>query len=125
LYGDIEVAGHALIIEDEALIALELESHLTDLGYSTFDVAVSPLQAVAAAQARRPDLITADYRILDGTGVEAVAAIFEAIGPVPLLYVTGNPDAVSGQVNAPIVDKPISVRSLAKAFGLLSSIAAR
>jgi hypothetical protein len=43
---------------------------------------------------------------------------------VALIYVTANPDAVSGQVNVPVIDKPISVRSLAKAFALLSSIAA-
>jgi hypothetical protein len=72
--------GHALIIEDEMIIALEVEGLLSDLGFTSFDVADSPAQAVAAALARRPDLVTADYRIIDGTGLEAVAGIVRAIG---------------------------------------------
>ena len=107
--------GHALIIEDEAIIALEVEALLSDLGYVTFDIADSPDQALTAALAHRPDLVTADYRIIGGTGVEAVAGIFSAIGPVPVIYVTGNPDLVPKSVLAPVVDKPIAPRALAEA----------
>jgi CheY-like chemotaxis protein len=107
--------GHALIIEDEMIIALEVEGLLSDLGFTSFDVADSPAQAVAAALARRPDLVTADYRIIDGTGLEAVAGIVRAIGPVPVIYVTGNPDMVAGRSAAPVVDKPIAPRALAEA----------
>ena len=106
---------HALIIEDEVIIALEVEDMLSDLGFATFDVADSPEQAVAAALARRPDLVTADYRIIGGTGVEAVAGIVSAIGPVPVVYVTGNPDLVLKQGLTPVVDKPIAPRALAAA----------
>ena len=111
----VRVGGHALIIEDEAIIALEVEALLSDLGYVSFDIADSPDQAVLAARARRPDLVTADYRILGGTGVEAVAGIFDAIGPVPVIYVTGNPDLVPRGVSVPVVDKPIAARALAEA----------
>lgn len=107
--------GHALIIEDEAIIALEVEGLLSDLGFTSFDVADCPAQAVAAALARRPDLVTADYRIVDGTGLEAVAAIVRAIGKVPVIYVTGNPDVVLRHGLAPVVDKPITPRALAAA----------
>lgn len=107
--------GHALIIEDEMIIALEVQDLLSDLGYATFDVADSPPQAVAAALVRRPDLITADYRIIGGTGLEAVAAIIEAIGEVPVIYVTGNPDIVLRAGLGPVVDKPIALRALAEA----------
>ena len=107
--------GHALIIEDEAIIALEVEGLLSDLGFATFDVADSPEQAVAAAVARRPDLVTADYRIIGGTGLEAVAGIVGAIGRVPVVYITGNPDIVLKHGLRPVVDKPISRRALAEA----------
>ena len=107
--------GHALIIEDEAIIALEVEGLLSDLGFATFDVADSPEQAVAAAVARRPDLVTADYRIIGGTGLEAVAGIVGAIGRVPVVYITGNPDIVLKHGLKPVVDKPISRRALAEA----------
>lgn len=106
---------HALIIEDEMLIAIEVESLLSELGYRTFDFVDSPAQAVAAARARRPDLVTADYRIHGGTGVEAVAGILAAIGHVPVVYVTGNVDSVQGQGDVPVVDKPIQSAALAAA----------
>jgi CheY-like chemotaxis protein len=110
-----ELGGHVLIIEDEPVIALELESLLADLGFRSFDVADCPGDALACARARRPALITADYRILAGTGVEAVRMITAAIGDVPVVYVTGNVDLMPGEDKLAIVDKPISVRALAAA----------
>jgi len=108
-------ARHALIIEDEMIIALEVEDLLSELGFSSFDIADSPAQAIAAAVARRPDLVTADYRIIGGTGLEAVAGIVGAIGRVPVVYITGNPDIVLKEGLRPVVDKPISRRALAEA----------
>jgi CheY-like chemotaxis protein len=106
---------HALIIEDEALIAIELESLLQDLGFETFDVAISPNQALVSALRRRPDLITADMRIIGGTGLEAVGAIFAKLGPVPVVYVTGNPDLLAGQDHSCVVDKPVNAGRFAVA----------
>jgi len=106
---------HALIIEDEMLIALEVESLLHDFGFTTCDIADSPQDAVRCALAHRPDLVTADVRILNGTGVEAVVAITDRLGPIPHVYVTGNADMLAGQTAAPVVDKPLSRRALAAA----------
>jgi CheY-like chemotaxis protein len=103
---------HALIIEDEMLIALEVESLLHDFGFDSCDIADNPADAVRCALAHRPDLVTADVRILNGTGVEAVDAITRKLGPIPHIYVTGNPDMIAGQTDAPIVDKPLSRRAL-------------
>ena len=109
---------HALIIEDEYLIALEVEALLTEQGFETFDIADSPQMALACALTRTPDLITADYRIIAGTGVEAVAAIEARLGPIPVVFVSGNLEQV--RMDAPaspygMVDKPISAGLLAKA----------
>jgi CheY-like chemotaxis protein len=106
---------HALIIEDEMLIALEVESLLHDFGFATCDIVDNPVDAVKSALARRPDLVTADIRIFGGTGIDAVEAITEQLGPVPHIYVTGNPDMLAGQTAAPIVDKPLTRRALADA----------
>ena len=110
-----EFEGHVLIIEDEPVIALELEILLGDLGYRSFDIADCPQDALACAKAHRPELITADYRILSGTGVEAVELITAACGRIPVVYVTGNPDLVLRHGFAPVVDKPIAPRALAEA----------
>jgi CheY-like chemotaxis protein len=108
------MSGHVLIIEDEILIALELECLLADLGFATFDIADSPNEARVRAEAHRPDLITADYRIIGGTGIDAVTEITAAIGPIPVIYITSNTDMVAGE-GRPVVEKPIGLRPLASA----------
>ena len=107
--------GHVLIIEDEPVIALELEILLGDLGFRSFDVADCPQDALACARAHRPALITADYRIFAGTGVEAVQMITAAVGEIPVVYVTGNPDMLPAHSSSAIIDKPISPIALAAA----------
>src|SRR4051794_26994917 len=94
---------HALIIEDEMLIALEVESLLHDFGFASCDIVDNPTDAVISALAHPPDLVTADMRIFGGTGLDAVVAITERLGPVPHIYVTGNSDMLRGQT-APVVD---------------------
>lgn len=106
---------HALIIEDEILIALEVENLLAEIGFETFDWADSPARALACAQGRKPDLITADIRIIGGTGIEAVRAIRAAVGPVPVVYVTGNIDMLRDQGSSTVVEKPIAPAALAAA----------
>src|SRR5947209_8616846 len=83
---------HALIIEDEMLIALEVESLLHDFGFASCDIVDNSDDAVKSALAHRPDLVTADLRIVGGSGMDAMAAITRQLGPVPHIYVTGNSD---------------------------------
>lgn len=109
------VARHALVIEDEMLIALELESLLQDMGYESVDIADTPQDALACAQRRRPDLMTADVRIIGGTGIEAVKAIHAELGPIPWVYVTGNADMLKDEAAGRVVDKPINAHALASA----------
>lgn len=113
--------GHVLIIEDEPVIALELETLLGDLGFASFDIADCPQDALACARAHRPTLITADYRIVAGTGVEAVAMITEAVGEIPVVYVTGNPDMLPMDLGLQVIDKPISLRALTAACNHLNA----
>lgn len=107
-------ARHVLIIEDEILVAFEVEALLMEQGFTSFDIADSPADALALAMAHPPDLITADYRIVDGTGEEAVEAIQRHLGRIPVVYVTGNADQLEGRLT-PVVDKPISARRLREA----------
>ncbi|HEY5072580.1 MAG TPA: response regulator [Caulobacteraceae bacterium] len=115
---------HALIIEDEMLIALEVETLLEDLGFESFDIADTEDEALHCAERHRPDLITADIRIIGGSGIAAVRAITEALGAIPVVYVTGNPDLVGGQNSVAVVDKPIAPRALAAACARVCKAAA-
>ncbi len=99
--------GTVLIIEDDFLCASELSDVLQDAGYTHIEIADSEQAAVEAAMANRPCLITADYSLLEGTGPSAVRTIQRKLGPIPVVFVTGN----GNQVDIPeatIVDKPMS-----------------
>jgi CheY-like chemotaxis protein len=115
---------HALIIEDEILIAYEVQSVLEDLGFESFDLADSPADALACARAHRPDLITADLRIVGGTGLEAVRAITAALGQIPVVYVTANTDMLAGEGVPAVVEKPIATPALAAACRRVCDLAA-
>lgn len=85
---------HALIIEDQSLIAMLVEDSLRRCGFTSFDFAISKDDAVRSAQARCPDLITADVELNPGSGIDAVDQI--CVGPpIPVVFVTGSPREVS------------------------------
>ena len=99
---------HALIIEDEALIAAAIEDVLRDCGFDSFDFAVSAEEAVAAAELRCPDLITADVELRPGCGITAVQSICSE-QPIPVIFITGTPGEV--QIRMPghaLIEKPFS-----------------
>lgn len=85
---------HALIIEDEPLIAMLIEDGLRSCGFTSFDFAISHEEAVASAELRCPRLITADVELNPGSGIDAVEEICG--GPtIPVIFVTGSPQQVS------------------------------
>jgi DNA-binding response OmpR family regulator len=106
---------HALIIEPHSLISMMLEDELRELGFTSFRTAVTQHEAVSAASAQRPDLITACSRLPDGSGSEA-ARIICADMPTPTVHVVSNPQA--GEEVLPgsiVVAKPIDRRALQRA----------
>lgn len=108
---------HALIIEDEILLALALEDALAQLGYATCEIAASMAEAIAAAENRCPDLIIADHQIIDGTGTDAVRAICSERA-IPVVFVTGSALEVRERLpDAQIVSKPFSQTDLEAAIG--------
>jgi DNA-binding response OmpR family regulator len=81
---------HALIIEDELLIALFIEEELRDMGYSCV-IVENEADAVRAAERRWPDLITVEERLSQGSGIEAVRRICEQ-KMIATVYVLSVPD---------------------------------
>jgi len=97
---------HALIIEDESLIAMAIEDALRGCGFTSFDLAASAEEAVAAAARKCPDLITADVELRPGCGITAVETICSE-KPIPVLFITGSPGKV--RIRMPghaLVEKP-------------------
>ena len=109
---------HALIIEDEALIAMAIEDALRGCGFTSFDVAVSAEEAVAAAARMCPDLITADVELRPGCGITAVQSICSE-QPIPVLFITGSPGQVRIRMPGhPLVEKPFGAEHIANATKL-------
>ncbi|OYX34156.1 MAG: hypothetical protein B7Y99_06060 [Caulobacterales bacterium 32-69-10] len=107
---------HALIVEDELLVALGLQSMLSELGFVSFAFAGTARQALEQARLQTPDLMTVDVGLLDGDGFEAVDAIEAACGPVVAIYVTGDSAASSRRPGAVVLEKPVAVHTLAAAL---------
>lgn len=99
---------HALIIEDETFIALSIEGVLRECGFTSFDIAGTTDDAIAAAQLRCPDLISADVDLRPGSGIDAVNEI--CAGPtIPIIFVTGTPDDAHRRMSEhPLVLKPFT-----------------
>ena len=106
---------HALIIEDEPFLAMVIEDHLRRLGYTSFDFAITEADAVRAARARCPDLITSDVQLPEGCGIAAVEAICNE-KPIPVVFITATAsDVRERKRDAIVVRKPIIVAELIEA----------
>ena len=91
---EIERQTHAdvLIIEDEPIIAMDIETIVRDLGHNVTGVAVTRDEAVAQAMARRPGLVLADIQLADdSSGIDAVKDILSHF-KVPVIFITAFPE---------------------------------
>jgi two-component system, response regulator PdtaR len=107
---------HALIIEDQPIIALLIEEHLREAGYLSFDSAATEADAVAAARAHCPDLVTADVRLAEGCGMAAVRAIC-ADRTIAVVFITASAWEVRERhADAVILAKPFGPADLDRAL---------
>ena len=112
---------HVLIIEDEPLIALDLEDLLERNGALTFSFADGQQAAIDASRENRPDFILSDVSLLEGTGPLAVQAICREFGTIPVIFVTATPEACSpGAAPAVIFRKPLDRPAIGAAFRRLA-----
>lgn len=89
---DRESTTSVLIIEDEPLIAMQLEDLVRSLGHDICGTAATRSQAQQVVAERRPGLVLADIQLADGSsGLDAVDDIL-AIGSVPVIFITAFPE---------------------------------
>jgi chemotaxis response regulator CheB len=81
-----------LIVEDERIVAANLEARLEERGYQVTGSTASGEDAVALAEHLRPDIVLMDIR-LGGkvSGIEAARAIWDRV-QVPVVYLTAYSD---------------------------------
>lgn len=86
-----QMATDVVIIEDEPLIALDLEQLVTDLGHRVVRIARTADQAIDAVTKLRPGLVLADIHLADGSsGLDAVNEILRTLS-LPVIFVTAFP----------------------------------
>ncbi|WP_149789362.1 response regulator [Lutimaribacter pacificus] len=87
------IAGRVLIIEDEAIIAMDLETLVAEIGHQVTGVARTRDGAVQLGQREKPDLILADIQLADNSsGIDAVNDILESVGTMPVIFITSFPE---------------------------------
>ena len=87
-----QIRANVLIIEDEPLIALDIEGLVSDIGHEVVGIARTRSEAVEIARRRPPSLVLADIQLADGSsGIDAVNDILKHIS-VPVIYITAYPE---------------------------------
>jgi CheY-like chemotaxis protein len=87
-----QIATSVLIIEDEMLIAVDLETLVQSLGHQVVGVARTRAEATALAKSKRPGLILADIQLADGSsGLDAVNELLVSF-EVPVIFITAYPE---------------------------------
>ena len=104
-----QLSTNVLIIEDEPIVALDLDRLVRDLGHHVVGVAGTRSEALALAQGRDLGLILADVRLADGaSGMDAVSDILRAFD-IPVIFITAFPERLlTGEKREPafLVTKP-------------------
>jgi CheY-like chemotaxis protein len=89
---DSQLASRVMIIEDEPIIAMDLENLVTELGHKVVAVASTKDEAVAKAHSERPGLVLADINLGEGgSGIDAVSEILSAFD-IPVIFITAYPE---------------------------------
>ena len=87
-----QVATDIMIIEDEPLIALDIEQMVQDLGHRVVGIARTHKEAVSLFQSSHPKMVLADIQLADGSsGIDAVNEILKS-SSVPVIFITAFPE---------------------------------
>ncbi len=112
---DAQTRARVLVIEDEPIIAMDIESIVEAQGHDVVAIAATRDAAVADARRHQPNLILADIQLADdSSGIDAVADI-QADNDVPVIFITAFPERLlTGEGHEPtfLVTKPFKESTL-------------
>ncbi len=117
---DAELATDVLIIEDEPVIATDIEALVWELGHTVVDIAATRTEAVDAVARNVPGLVLADIQLADGSsGIDAVKDILARFD-VPVIFITAFPERLlTGERPEPtfLITKPFQPETVKAAIG--------
>ena len=110
-----------LIVEDEAIVALDLRTQLEELGYDVIGIADQADDALKIAAVQRPDLVLMDVRLKGPTDGIRTAGILTRMYHVPVVYLTAHSDdetvqRAAGTAPYGYLTKPFQIRELRAAI---------
>ena len=110
-----QMATDVLIIEDEPLVAFDLEELVQSMGHRVVRIARTEQEALAAITETRPGLVLSDIQLADGSsGLDAVTKFLPS-HPVPVVFITAYPERyLTGAKPEPtyLVQKPYQREAL-------------
>ncbi len=117
---DAELATSVLIIEDEPVIAADIEALVRELGHEVLDIAATRTEALEAVARQTPGLVLADIQLADGSsGIDAVKDILGKFD-VPVIFITAFPERLlTGERPEPtfLITKPFQPETVKAAIG--------
>lgn len=106
-----QVATDILIIEDEPLIAMDIEQMVESLGHRVVGTARTHAEATVMFNKTNPKMVLADIQLADGSsGIDAVNEILSTAS-VPVIFITAFPERLlTGERPEPafLVTKPFN-----------------
>jgi len=113
-----------VIVEDDALIAMDLADLLIGMGHDVCAIAGTEGEAISAARRCTPDLMIVDGNLQGGSGQAAMRSIL-AGGFVAHLYVTGDPGKLAEHgPGTTVLSKPFTLRDLTRGIAAARACAA-
>jgi len=86
------ISGNVMIIEDESIIAMDLEDIIADMGHRATGVARTEEAAIALFEREKPDLILSDIQLADGSsGSDAVMRIIAIAPDIRVIFISAYP----------------------------------
>ncbi len=106
-----QVATDIMIIEDEPLIAMDIEDMVKSLGHRVTGIARTRAEAVELFRTTQPKMVLADIQLADGSsGIDAVNDILQS-SAIPVIFITAFPERLlTGERPEPtfLVTKPFN-----------------
>ena len=86
------MATSVLLIEDEPIIALDIETLVTELGHKVSGVARTHGEAIEVMKATKPGLVLADIQLADGSQASTPCNEILRSVDLPVIFITAYPE---------------------------------
>ncbi len=106
-----------LLLEDQMLIAMDIEASLAERGYSAVTTTNSVREALVVLERQRPDVAILDINLGETTSLPVAEALKRL--SVPFIFATGYGEGTSipeGFADVPIVRKPYDIAAVVAAL---------